>query len=152
MTILDFQSSFLAKLPRTPSVHAHTYLGTDQQRYLRVHSRPGGLERVRAALCAMATPRGHHPRTQPEVPIDAEGVALQEVQPGRPRAPRGPGQAPSLHRGAWYTGCIAPLYREVAALLSTKSALMEPSPASYLDGVYPAKVKFTWLTQTLGQL
>jgi hypothetical protein len=37
-----------------------------------------------------------------------------------------------------HAGCIAPRYREVAAILSTKSALMEPPPASYLDGVYPA--------------
>jgi len=51
-----------------------------------------------------------------------------------------------------YTGCIAPCWRDVAAILSTKSALMENPPASYLDGVYPAKVKFTWLTKTLGQL
>jgi hypothetical protein len=37
-----------------------------------------------------------------------------------------------------HAGCIAPRWREVAAILSTKSALMEPPPASYLDGVYPA--------------
>jgi hypothetical protein len=37
-----------------------------------------------------------------------------------------------------HTGCIAPCYREVTAILSTKSALMEPPPPSYLDGVYPA--------------
>jgi hypothetical protein len=37
-----------------------------------------------------------------------------------------------------HTSCIAPRYREVAAILSTKSALMENPPTSYLDGVYPA--------------
>ena len=37
-----------------------------------------------------------------------------------------------------YTGCIAPRYREVAAILSTKSALMENPPPSYLDGVFSA--------------
>ena len=37
-----------------------------------------------------------------------------------------------------HTSCIAPRYRDVAAILSTKSALMEPPPPSYLDGVYPA--------------
>jgi hypothetical protein len=36
-----------------------------------------------------------------------------------------------------HAGCIAPRYREIAAILSTKSALMEPPPPSYLDGVYP---------------
>jgi hypothetical protein len=37
-----------------------------------------------------------------------------------------------------HTSCIAPRYREVAAILSTKSALMEPPPSSYLDAAYPA--------------
>jgi hypothetical protein len=37
-----------------------------------------------------------------------------------------------------HAGCIAPRYREVATILSTKSALMENPPPSYLDGVYPA--------------
>jgi hypothetical protein len=37
-----------------------------------------------------------------------------------------------------HAGCIAPRYRDIAAILSTKSALMEPPPASYLDGVFPA--------------
>jgi hypothetical protein len=37
-----------------------------------------------------------------------------------------------------HTSCIAPRYRDIAAILSTKSALMEPPPPSYLDGVYPA--------------
>jgi hypothetical protein len=37
-----------------------------------------------------------------------------------------------------HTSCIAPRYREIAAILSTKTALMENPPASYLDGVYPA--------------
>jgi hypothetical protein len=36
-----------------------------------------------------------------------------------------------------HTGCIAPRYREVAAILSTRSALMESPPGSYLDGVFP---------------
>jgi hypothetical protein len=39
-----------------------------------------------------------------------------------------------------HTSCIAPRYREVAAILATKSALMEPPPPSYLDGVCPAGV------------
>jgi hypothetical protein len=37
-----------------------------------------------------------------------------------------------------HTSCIAPRYCEVAAILSTKSALVENPPPSYLDGVYPA--------------
>jgi hypothetical protein len=37
-----------------------------------------------------------------------------------------------------HAGCIAPRYREIATILSTKSALMENPPPSYLDGVYPA--------------
>ena len=37
-----------------------------------------------------------------------------------------------------HASCIAPRYREVAVILSIKSALMENPPASYLDGVYPA--------------
>jgi hypothetical protein len=37
-----------------------------------------------------------------------------------------------------HVGCIAPRYREATAILSTKSALMEPPPPSYLDGAYPA--------------
>ena len=36
-----------------------------------------------------------------------------------------------------YTGCIAPRYREIAAILTTKSALIENPPPSYLDGVCP---------------
>jgi hypothetical protein len=35
-------------------------------------------------------------------------------------------------------GCIVPRWREIAAILSTKTALMEPPPPSYLDGVFPA--------------
>jgi hypothetical protein len=37
-----------------------------------------------------------------------------------------------------HTSCIAPRYRDVATIFSTKSALMENPPASYLDGVYSA--------------
>ena len=37
-----------------------------------------------------------------------------------------------------HAGCIAPRWREVAAILATKSSLMENPPLSYLDGVYPA--------------
>ena len=37
-----------------------------------------------------------------------------------------------------HASCIAPRYRDVTAILSTKSALMEPPPPSFLDGVYPA--------------
>ena len=39
-----------------------------------------------------------------------------------------------------HTSCIAPRYRDAAAILSTKSALMEPPPPSYLDGIFPAGV------------
>jgi hypothetical protein len=39
-----------------------------------------------------------------------------------------------------HASCIAPRYRDIAAILSTKSALMEPPPPSYLDGIYPAGV------------
>jgi hypothetical protein len=39
-----------------------------------------------------------------------------------------------------HTGCIAPRYRDVAAILSTESALMEPPPPSFLDGMYPHDV------------
>jgi hypothetical protein len=37
-----------------------------------------------------------------------------------------------------HTGCIAPRYREVATILSTKSALIENPPTSYLHNVFPA--------------
>jgi hypothetical protein len=37
-----------------------------------------------------------------------------------------------------HTNCITPRWREVVTILSTKSALMEPPPPSYLDGLYPA--------------
>ena len=37
-----------------------------------------------------------------------------------------------------HASCIAPRYREVAAILSTKSALIENPPPSYLDGVFAA--------------
>ena len=37
-----------------------------------------------------------------------------------------------------HAGCIAPRHREIAAILATKSALIENPPASYLDGVFPA--------------
>jgi hypothetical protein len=37
-----------------------------------------------------------------------------------------------------HVSCIAPLYREAAAIISTRSALMEPPPPSYLDGAFPA--------------
>jgi hypothetical protein len=35
-----------------------------------------------------------------------------------------------------HVGCIAPRWREITAIMSTKSALMEPPPPSHLDGVY----------------
>ena len=37
-----------------------------------------------------------------------------------------------------HASCIAPCYREMAVILSTKSALMENPPPSYLNGVFPA--------------
>jgi hypothetical protein len=37
-----------------------------------------------------------------------------------------------------HTSCIAPRYRDVAAILATKSALMENPPPSYLDVIFPA--------------
>ena len=36
-----------------------------------------------------------------------------------------------------HAGCIAPRYRDVVTILSTKSALMEQPPPSYVDGVFP---------------
>jgi hypothetical protein len=36
-----------------------------------------------------------------------------------------------------HTSCIAPRWRDVATILSTKSALMELPPTSYLDGAFP---------------
>jgi hypothetical protein len=36
-----------------------------------------------------------------------------------------------------HTGCIAPRYREIAAIVETKSALIENPPPSYLDGAFP---------------
>jgi hypothetical protein len=36
-----------------------------------------------------------------------------------------------------HNSCIAPRYRGVATILSTKSALIENPPASYLDGMFP---------------
>jgi len=39
-----------------------------------------------------------------------------------------------------HASCIAPRWREAVAILTTKSALMEPPPPSYLDGVFPADV------------
>jgi hypothetical protein len=36
-----------------------------------------------------------------------------------------------------HASCIAPRYRDVAVILSTQSALMEPPPPSFLDGLYP---------------
>jgi hypothetical protein len=37
-----------------------------------------------------------------------------------------------------HTSCIAPRYRDIAAILETKSALMENPPPSYLGGVFLA--------------
>jgi hypothetical protein len=42
-----------------------------------------------------------------------------------------------------HASCIAPRYREVATILATKSALMEPPPPSYLDGVFRLPNKFS---------
>jgi hypothetical protein len=39
-----------------------------------------------------------------------------------------------------HASCIAPCYREIAAMLSTKSALMEPPPGTYLDVLFPTGV------------
>ena len=50
-----------------------------------------------------------------------------------------------------HTSCIAPHYRDVAAILSTKSALMENPPASHLDGVFPDGVT-DWTKFTAGTL
>jgi hypothetical protein len=47
--------------------------------------------------------------------------------------------------------CIAPRYREGAVILSTKSALMENPPASYLDGVFPDGVA-NWTKFSAGSL
>jgi hypothetical protein len=50
-----------------------------------------------------------------------------------------------------HAGCIAPRYREIATILSTKSALMEPPPASYVDGVFPDGVA-DWTKFSSGSL
>jgi hypothetical protein len=50
-----------------------------------------------------------------------------------------------------HTSCIAPRYRDVAAILSTKTALMEPPPPAYLDGVFPAD-GVDWTKFSLGTL
>jgi hypothetical protein len=50
-----------------------------------------------------------------------------------------------------HTSCIAPRYRDIAVILSTKSALMENPPASYLDGVHPAGVT-DWTKFSAGSL
>ena len=50
-----------------------------------------------------------------------------------------------------HAGCIAPRYRDVAAILSTKSALMEPPPPSFLDGPYP-DAGFDWTKFSSGSL
>jgi hypothetical protein len=50
-----------------------------------------------------------------------------------------------------HASCIAPRYREIAAILETKSALMENPPASYLDGVYPAD-GIDWTKFSIGSL
>jgi hypothetical protein len=49
-----------------------------------------------------------------------------------------------------HTSCIAPRYREVAAILANKSALMEQPPPSFLDGVFPDGLDWTkFLSGTL---
>jgi hypothetical protein len=50
-----------------------------------------------------------------------------------------------------HASCIAPRYREIATILKTKSALMEPPPASYLDGAFPAD-GIDWTKFSLGSL
>jgi hypothetical protein len=50
-----------------------------------------------------------------------------------------------------HAGCIAPRYRDIAVILATKSALMEPPPPSYLDAVYPDGVT-DWATFSGGTL
>jgi hypothetical protein len=50
-----------------------------------------------------------------------------------------------------YTSCIVPRYREVAAILETKSALMENPPPSYLDGIFPDGVA-DWTKFSAGTL
>jgi hypothetical protein len=50
-----------------------------------------------------------------------------------------------------HASCIAPRYREVAAILSTKTALVENPPASYLDGVY-SHAAIDWTKFSAGSL
>ena len=50
-----------------------------------------------------------------------------------------------------HAGCIAPRYCEIATILSTKSALMEPPPPSFFDGVYPDGVA-DWTKFSAGSL
>ena len=50
-----------------------------------------------------------------------------------------------------HASCITSRWREVAAILSTKSALMEPPPASFFDGVFPDGVA-DWTKFSAGSL
>jgi hypothetical protein len=50
-----------------------------------------------------------------------------------------------------HAGCIAPRYREVAAILATKTALMEPPPPSFLDVAFPAD-GIDWTKFSIGTL
>ena len=50
-----------------------------------------------------------------------------------------------------HAGCIAPRYCEIATILSTKSALMEPPAPSFLDSLYPHGVA-NWTRFSQGTL
>jgi hypothetical protein len=50
-----------------------------------------------------------------------------------------------------HANCIAPRYREVAVILATNSALVEPPPPSYLDGVFSAD-GMDWTKFSMGTL
>jgi hypothetical protein len=50
-----------------------------------------------------------------------------------------------------HTSCIAPRHRDVAAILTTKSALIELPPVSFLDGLYPDGVA-DWTKFSAGAL
>jgi hypothetical protein len=50
-----------------------------------------------------------------------------------------------------HVGCMAPRWRDVATILSTKSALMETPPAAFLDGAFPAD-GVDWTKFSVGSL
>jgi hypothetical protein len=91
--------------------------------------------RVRAVLRALAAHRGPKRRRQPE---DARGASSPYKKYSL--ADIALLEDPAKHQFYMeaHTRCIAPRYREVAAIFSTKSALIENPPPSYFDGIFSA--------------